>query len=155
MRLLMMSGFVATLVASSFSAFASGDFPLASCAGWNGSIVDKIGVGSADAHLLGLVTAGDLLEYCERDPGGSTIANGGTQTVTDCLNELKATEENVVLKTTANCRTGELSFQYGNNTPRTAVFPLDDYADTSCASGLLPLIQQYELLCQVPAEDQS
>lgn len=56
----------------------SEDFPLASCAGWDGTLVSRTGTDSRNAVMEGNVNQANFQEYCERDPGGETVAHGGT-----------------------------------------------------------------------------
>ncbi|MER9937120.1 hypothetical protein [Mesorhizobium sp. M0088] len=121
-----------------------GDYPLASCSGWNGTLTKSSGQNGRNARMSGIVTEPDLVEYCERDPGGETIRNGGTKTVGECAKEL-AYEMNTRMRTVANCESGVLRFFYGSKPERTMKLPLPD--DRSCASGLPPLIDQFQMLC--------
>jgi len=56
------------------SAAQAKDFPLASCAGWNGTLVSKTGIDSSTAVMEGKLTRADFQEYCKRDPGWETTA---------------------------------------------------------------------------------
>ena len=69
-------------------AYAAGDFPLASCKGWNGTIVESSGVNSQSAVIRGIVTKADVQEYCERDPGGVTKQYGGKLTAGQCVSQV-------------------------------------------------------------------
>lgn len=128
------------------AAHAAGDFPLASCKGWNGTVVDLSDRDTAKAGMDGIVTKMDLREYCERDPGGETVQYGGKLTVPQCVERHWKDERRTKLSATANCRTGALSMTMGERVAR-ARFPLDPDSDTSCASGMPPLIEQFKALC--------
>ena len=73
---------IALLTFANLPARAAGDFPLASCKGWNGTVVERDGIDTTHATMRGIVTKADLQEYCERDPGGKTrrCASFGTGT---------------------------------------------------------------------------
>lgn len=141
----------ALLCLSSGQALASGSFPVASCAGWSGTAVEQDGIDTPSATMTGMVTKADLQEYCERDPGGETKQNGGKLTVAQCVAKYHRDEGRTVLTSRANCRTGTIEFRYGNNAPKKARFPLGEDADTSCASGMPPLIAQFVILCPAAA----
>jgi hypothetical protein len=126
-----------------------GNYSLASCSGWNGTITEISGQDRPSARMSGTVTEPDLVEYCERDPGGTTIKYGGTKTIGECVEELSL-EANVRLRTVANCETGVLRFFYDSQPERTMRLPLPE--DTSCASGLPPLIDQFNTLCPKMAD---
>jgi hypothetical protein len=126
-----------------------GDFWLASCAGWNGTVQEIFGKDTREARMSGLVTEPDIVEYCERDPGGSTIQWGGTKTIGECVEGLSG-EINVRLRSTANCETGSLRFFYGSGAERNMRLPLPE--NRSCASGLPPLIEQFRTLCPRSSE---
>jgi hypothetical protein len=61
-------------------AAAAGDFPVASCKTWNGTVVELSGINTSTAIMRGIITRADIQEYCERDPGGETKAYGGKLT---------------------------------------------------------------------------
>lgn len=52
----------------------------------------------------------------------------------------------------ANCRAGTVVFTYGDGKPARAKFPLGVDADTSCASGMPPLVEQFKMLCPAAAK---
>ena len=128
---------------------AAGDFPVASCKIWNGTVVEKSGINTQRATLKGVVTKADVQEYCERDPGG--MRAGGKLTVEQCISQIQQEIGRVELITTANCNAGTLTFRYGARAPEHAQFPLSKFADTSCASGMPPLIEQFKMLCPTAA----
>ncbi|AWN55349.1 hypothetical protein DK412_01695 [Methylobacterium sp. 17Sr1-1] len=131
---------------------AAGDFALASCKGWNGTIVEREGIDTASARMRGIVTKADLQEYCERDPGGETRQSGGRLTVKQCVEKYLRQEARAALSAQANCRTGVISYRYGDRNAGRARFPLRADADTSCASGLPPIIEQFKVLCPTAAK---
>jgi hypothetical protein len=128
------------------TALAAGDFPVASCKSWNGTVVEREGIDSAKASMRGIITKADLQEYCERDPGGETKQYGGKLTIAQCVNRYLGKEKDTQLVAEANCRTGTISFRYGNQATR-ARFPMSPDADTTCASGMPPLMAQFKMLC--------
>ncbi|KMO34398.1 hypothetical protein VQ02_19180 [Methylobacterium variabile] len=143
------------LAASAFAApaaHAAGDFALASCKGWNGTIVEREALDTSSARMRGIITKADLQEYCERDPGGETKQNGGKLTVKQCVDKYLRQEARTELSAQANCRTGVVSYQYGGRPTGRARFPLGPDADTSCASGLPPMIEQFKILCPAAAK---
>ncbi|MCP1558845.1 UNVERIFIED_ORG: hypothetical protein M2438_002935 [Methylobacterium sp. SuP10 SLI 274] len=138
---------VAASVLASGPSWAAGDFPLASCKGWNGTVVERDGIDTARALMRGIVTKADLQEYCERDPGGETKEFGGKLTKPQCVARYLRTESRTALTAEANCRTGTISYRSGERQAGKTRFPLGPDADTSCASGMPPLIAQFKMLC--------
>ena len=136
---------------ASHSAHAFGDFPLASCKSNNGTITEKSGINTERALIKGMITKADIQEYCERDPGGSTIAHGGKLTVTQCVTSMYQRVAKDEMYALANCNTGYLKFRYGTSPEKNVKFPLNRDFDTSCASGMPPLIEQFRLLCPAAA----
>lgn len=126
---------------------AATDFPLASCAGWDGTINEIEGKNTELALMRGTVTRVDLTEYCERDPGGETKKNGGRLSTSQCVAKYLAEEGSAQLTATADCKRGLLTFRYGSSQTRRAKFPLRPDADTSCSSGMPPMIRQFQILC--------
>jgi hypothetical protein len=140
------------LSAGSNVAHAAGDFPLASCKGWDGTIVERDGINTAAAHMRGIITKADLQEYCERDPGGETKQYGGKLTVRQCVERYVQQESRATMFAQANCRTGAISYRYGDRVTRRIRFPLGPDVDTSCASGVPPMIRQFKTLCPAAAK---
>jgi hypothetical protein len=130
----------------------SGSFPVASCKGWSATRTTIEGRDSDRAIMRGVVTDADLREYCERDPGGETIKYNGKMTIAQCITSYAKKVAGLKIVTVANCNTGEISFQYGNDVPLRARFPLGANTDTSCASGMPPVISQFQQLCPVAAK---
>lgn len=154
MRLIPMMRFAAvtgTLVATPFSpAFSFGDYPIASCKLWNGTIRNVKGQDSRHASMVGVVTNDDIKEYCERDPGGETIAYGGKLTVDECAWKYRVEMKEVRVRSLADCERGTIIFQSNLNT-YSAQFPLAPGSDESCASGMPPLMAQFRILCPTNA----
>ncbi|WP_434711979.1 hypothetical protein NMA58_00690 [Rhizobium sp. YTUHZ045] len=123
------------------------DFPLASCAGWNGTLVSRTGTNSSTAVMEGNVNQANFQEYCERDPGGETTAHGGKLTVEQCVAMYMKENGKDTYRSTANCCKGTLSFFPPGGEPLRVTFPLPEDADVSCASGMPPLIEQFTMLC--------
>ena len=130
---------------------AAGDFPLASCKGWSGTVTDILGVDTRKARMEGTVTKADIREYCERDPGGETTQYGGSLTVAQCVERYWKKERGTELVATADCKRGTLSLRASGQPPQSARFPLGADADTSCASGMPPLMAQFKMLCPTAA----
>lgn len=128
-------------------AWSASDFPLASCKGWNGTVTERDGIDMARVAMRGVVTKADLQEYCERDPGGETKQHGGKLTKAQCVDGYLRTEMKAVLSVEANCRAGTVSYRVGRGQPMQARFPLGADADSSCASGIPPLAEQFKMLC--------
>jgi hypothetical protein len=126
-----------------------GNYPLASCAGWNGTITEMAGQDGRNASLKGLVTKADVIEYCERDPGGSTIKYGGRKTISECVDE-HSYVLNTQLRTVADCSRGVLRFSSGSRPERVLRMPPPQ--DSSCASGVPPLLHQFQTLCPLAAK---
>ncbi|MBN9981568.1 hypothetical protein GR210_31595 [Rhizobium leguminosarum] len=137
----------------SLSAAQAADFPLASCAGWNGTLVSRTGTDSSTAVMKGKVTQANFREYCERDPGGETTAHGGKLTVKQCVATYTKANGKDTYRSTANCIEGTLSFVPPRGEPLRVTFPLPEDADVSCASGMPPLIEQFKLLCPQAARE--
>lgn len=127
-----------------------GDFPV-SCKSWSGTVVRRTGLNTTRAVMVGIVTASDMQEYCERDPGGETKASGGRLTLSQCVQHNLAQDRRARLLSRANCRTGQISFTYGDRGPWRATFPLGRDADTSCISVMSTLIAQFRTLCPANA----
>jgi hypothetical protein len=134
------------------SAKAAGDFPLASCSGWSGTVVDISGVDGKSARMDGIVTKADLREYCERDPGGETTQTSGSLTVGQCVDKYWKEERGAKMRATADCKKGTLTLKDGSQKLRTVRFPLGTDAETSCASGMPPLMAQFRMLCPTAAK---
>jgi len=128
------------------------DFPVASCKSWNGTVMELSGVDTTRAAMSGSVTKPDIQEYCQRDPGGETRQHGGKLTVSQCVDNYLREVGKTDLVSEANCQAGNISFRYGSRAPTRARFPLHTDADTSCASGMPPLIAQFKMLCPALAE---
>ncbi|RWX06039.1 hypothetical protein EHI42_32125 [Rhizobium hidalgonense] len=137
----------------SLSAAQAAEFPLASCAGWNGTLVSRSGTDSSAAVMEGNVNQANFQEYCERDPGGETRAHGGKLTVKQCVAMYTKENGRDTFRSTANCSEGTLSFEPSAGTPQSVTFPLPENSDVSCASGMPPLIEQFRLLCPQAAQE--
>jgi hypothetical protein len=98
-----------------------------------------------------MITKADIQEYCERDPGGSTIKYGGKDTFAMCVEKIYRKEKDTQLIAIANCSTQVLTFREGNNQEVQVRFPLAPNSDQSCASGMPPLISQFKILCPAAA----
>jgi hypothetical protein len=138
---------LALSVIGSGPAYSFGDYPLASCAGNDGTIIDKTNINTDRAIMKGIITKADMQEYCERDPGAITQKFGGKLTVNQCIEQEYRKKRDIHLETTANCAAKTLSVRYNGRLDRSIRFPLSSDADTSCASGMPPLISQFVVLC--------
>lgn len=142
---------MAMLTVSSGSAWAAGDYPLASCSGWGATIIDIVGVDGRNARMEGAITKADMREFCDRDPGGETVQYGGALTTDQCAEKYWAQERNVTMTTTADCGKGQLVFMQNGHEPQSVRFPLGPDADTSCASGMPPFMAQFRIVCPMAA----
>lgn len=122
---------------------AAGDFPLASCASWNGTIISFSGLDTSEAEMSGRITTFDVEDYCRRDPGGETIRYGDGLSFKDCVRRYVASLWSTKLSARADCERGVIELDNGDN-PHRVQLPVED---ASCASGNGPLIQQFALLC--------
>ncbi|OQP88306.1 hypothetical protein BTR14_02380 [Rhizobium rhizosphaerae] len=134
------------LLAASGAAGAR-DSPLASCKGWNATLNQRSGIDSRRATMTGTVTEANLAEYCRRDPGGETVQYGGDLTVKAYIAKYRQQVGHAFYRAVADCTKGSLSFFPPQGDPQTVLFPLAEDADTSCASGMPPLMAQFKLLC--------
>lgn len=127
---------------------ASGDFPHASCKTWNGTIVAISGVNTRNASMTGIITPADVQEYCERDPGAETVQFGGKLTTAQCVERYFAKLRNLKLLVRADCARATVEFHDGDRVERVRL----PAADTSCASGNPPMIEQFIKLCPTRAK---
>lgn len=144
--------FLSVSLVGSSPTYAFGDYPLASCTFNNGTIIEKTGVNTDKAMIKGIVTRADIEEYCERDPGGMTKKTGGKLTLRQCVEQEYRDQKEFVLETTASCPLKTLRFRINGKLISSIKFPLSLDADTSCASGVPPLIMQFVILCPVAAK---
>ena len=152
MRLNVLQGWsIVLLLADTTHAFAAQDFPLASCAGWGATVTSQTGVNTARAIMHGIVTKEDIIEYCNRDPGGETRQHGGSLTVNQCVGSNSKLAGEAEYISEANCQMDVLVLRRRGEPQRKVVLPLGDNADTSCASGLPPLIAEFKILCPIAA----
>jgi hypothetical protein len=89
----------------------------------------------------------DVQEFCERDPGGETVQNGGRLTVTACVDRYLRQVDRIKVVAAADCDGASLVLRNGSDIKRVH-FPVDD---TSCAAGTPPLIAQFIKLCPTRA----
>jgi hypothetical protein len=134
------------------AAWALDEFPLASCKGWDGTVVERDGIDTARATMRGIVTKANVQEYCERDPGGETKQSNGKLTIAQCVASNLRSVSRITMVAEANCRAGTVSYRYGDRQTGRARFPLGPDADTSCASGMPPLMRQFKMLCPAAAK---
>src|SRR5262249_28996313 len=73
------------------------------------TLIQIHGVDTQHASAKGQITQADFLEYCERDPGGETIENGGKLTVRECAQR----EQKTTTQSRANCKTKEVNLWDG------------------------------------------
>ena len=100
--------------------------------------------------MTGKITESDLREYCQRDPGGGVAS--GKLTIDKCVEQNHRKVLNDTLISIADCRKGVLTVSGYSLVPsynRTVSMP--PRGDRSCASGMPPLIEQYNLLCRKPS----
>ncbi len=115
-------------------------------------MIERDGIDTTSAVMREIITKADIQEYCERDPGGETKQYGGKLTIAQCVTSYLKSEGKTRLAARANCRIGFVEYQYGKRSQGRAEFPLVRDADTSCASGMPPLIQQFKMLCPTAAK---
>jgi hypothetical protein len=120
------------------------DFPLASCKSWNGTVTKRTGLDTESAAMGGVVTKANVEEYCNRIVPDDKPARDAA--VAACIQESLPIARRTQLTARANCTKGTLEFSYGTETKRVQ-FPIAESADTSCASGMPPLIAQFRKLC--------
>ena len=77
---------------------------------------------------------------------------GGKLTKVQCVDNYVKEVGTTELFSEANCAAGTVLFRYGARSPSRARFPLRPDADTSCASGMPPLVAQFKMLCPAAAE---
>ena len=135
------------------------DFPLASCKSANGTIIQMSGTNTDHATMVGTVTAPDAMEYCDRDPGGETTANGGPKTVEACVAEYLKRENGAQYRAIANCPQHILESNAGRGMERFRLVRNDEGAfawgsirtgrtlGNSCGDGTPPLFEQFKILC--------
>ena len=123
-------------------------FPISmqSCSGWDATVIEAGKFNSSSAYMIGKVTKENIKEYCERDPGGYTIAYGGSLTLTQCIDKFYDTEKDKVYRSDANCSQNYIKFT-SDKLIKEFTFPISPTTDTSCASGMIPLQSQYKYLC--------
>ena len=119
-------------------------FPLASCKSWNGTVTRRTGLDTESAAMGGVVTKANVEEYCNRIMPDDKPARDAA--VAACIQQSLPIARKTQLAARANCTKGTLEFSYGAETKRVQ-FPIAESADTSCASGMPPLIAQFQKLC--------
>jgi len=89
---------------ASISSIASSQIavPFASGA-WELRVISLRNPGTAKAVLTAKIAVEGAREYCDRDPGGETIENGGALTKRQCVEQLLAQEGSKILTFRANC----------------------------------------------------
>lgn len=119
----------------------AGDYSVASCKTWDGTITDARNQNSSNAKMVGNLNEGDIMEYCMRI--------SYPQNYNKCLNENRIVAKTAQLYTVANCQELTITFNY-KDSQRQYVTHGDFKSkpeDLSCASGLQPLIKQFKYLC--------
>lgn len=143
--------FAACMIA--FPAIATAEnFPLASCSGWDATLVTRTGINTKRATITGVVTQANIEEYCERDPGAETLQYGGKLTLDQCVEGYLRKLKKQVFRATANCVNRTITFYPNRGKPVGVALPLADGRDSSCASGMPPILRQYSLLCPISAK---
>ena len=118
------------------------NFPLASCKGWDGTVTERSGIDTENALMRGVVTKANVEEYCNRIVPEDKPARDDA--VLECTQDTVPVATKAQLSARANCQNATLEFSNGGDTQRIR-FPAG--TDTSCASGLPPLIAQFQKLC--------
>jgi len=118
------------------------NFPLASCKGWDGTVTERSGVDTENASLRGVITKANVEEFCNRIVPEDKPARD--EAVVACIQDTLPTATKVLVSARANCRKATLVFNDGMETKRVQ-FPVGN--DTSCGSGMPPMIAQFQKLC--------
>jgi len=118
-------------------------------------IVSLDGQDGPSAKMVGMATARSIEPFCKSDPGGETIANGGTLTVEQCVNKYLS-RDSAPQTVLADCINGELvSTSHDryfvtvsdNNDPEFVDEETMQPLNGSSASNEAALVAQYKLLC--------
>lgn len=88
-------------------AYEAGSFPL-SAKDVGATIKELKGIDTVYAIAIGTVTRGDAEEYCTRDPGGMTVANGGKLSLEQCIASILEERKGRVYKVEADCAEGAM-----------------------------------------------
>jgi uncharacterized protein len=135
------------------------EFPLASCKSWNGTITFITGQDTSNAQMEGAVRQDDLLEYCLRQSIGQTAPLRGSNSIEQCVNDLKKDEEGTKLAARADCLQRKISNRRGQDHSEEYLFvPIAGEVNwltqdvsipfpTACAGDMFPVEQQFRLLC--------
>jgi hypothetical protein len=140
------------------------DFPLASCKGANGTIIQLSDVDTDHATMVGTVTLSDALEYCVRQVSGRP---GSRQKHQQCARDTLRAENGAHYRASANCPKRLLESKIDQRDRIFEVFGLvhergeyawssmrtDKVLRNSCGDGTPPLFEQFKILC--PTEAQS
>jgi hypothetical protein len=140
---------VALSVCVANPSLASGDFPRASCKTWNGTVVGISGVDTSNARMTGIVSRADVQEYCDRAAGDETLPSGRKLTTAQCVGRYFRKLRRVKLLARADCARATVEFHDGDRVERLQL-PAED---ASCASGGVPLVQQFIKLCPTRARE--
>jgi hypothetical protein len=142
-----------------------GSFPLASCKGWSATLTELKGKGTDHAVMKGVLTTSDAKEYCERDPGGITVAYGGKMSVADCianvLSDARSTNPPTTeVSATADCRRGVIvaateKLYQAIKVDGTSADPEITWKHVksgtilgqSCGDGTPPVTAQFKIMC--------
>lgn len=121
-----------------------------SCSGWSGTVTAIGGRDTAFATMEGHVTKENLREFCERDPGGETIAYGGKLTIEECINKYFSEEGETTLSSSASCNEGKVEFE--SRKPGQPVMTETHLfkgveEKGGCAEWKTTLYDQFKLLC--------
>jgi hypothetical protein len=88
-------------------AYEAGSFPL-SAKDAGATIRELKGIDTVYAIATGTVTRGDAEEYCTRDPGSMTVANGGKLSLEQCIASILEERKGKVYKVEADCPEGAM-----------------------------------------------
>jgi hypothetical protein len=163
----MFSRYVLVSILASLPVFLSHadarDFPLASCKGANATITELLGVDTNNAHMSGVVTAPDAIEYCVRQVSGRP---GSRETHDQCAQDVLRAENGTRYYAEANCPRHMLKGKIDQSVTAleqlTLVCGKDSCAwksirtgkmlGESCGDGTPPLYLQFQILCPTEAE---
>ena len=137
-----------------------GSFPLGG-KGWSATLLSLNGPDTKAASMTGRVMDGDAKEYCERDPGGMTVAYGGSLTVDQCVRQIVQSEGATLFTASADCIEKTMTSTHGRYVfvgvdhqffePQWRSESNNEVLDGSGASGAAVLTAQFALLCPTVA----
>lgn len=156
-------------VANSQEIGQPGSFPLASCKGWSATLTELKRKDTDRATMRGVLTSADAKEYCERDPGGVTVAYGGKKTVADCIVDVlngarSSVPPQITVSATADCKRGIIDSASEKRYQLVGIERHSSGAELtwkhirsgailgqSCGEGTPPITEQFRIMCPAAA----